>query len=169
MPAAGKIGQALNFDGVNDAVHTNSFSLPNTFSVSAWVKVKSQPSSYLRIVETSYSIGFYLGLDTTSDPGFKWIVNNSVSPFGAAEGGTLNFGKWTHVVGTYNGTTGILFVDGVNVASDTFTDPGSRADAVDVGANSGNSEALNGLIDEVRIYNRALSPDEIKRLYNMGR
>ncbi len=162
----GKFGGDLNFDGVDDYVVTNSFNLPNTFTVSAWVKPASQPANYLRIAETSYANGFYLGLDTTDDPGYKWIVNNPTSPFGTAEGGTLTFGAWTHVVGTYNGTTGVLYVNGVNVGSDTFNDPGSDTNVVTIGRNNPLAmEYFNGEIDDVRIYKRALSATDVNNLY----
>jgi hypothetical protein len=64
------------------------------------------------------------------------------------------------------------FVDGVSVAStQTFAGSlctGSTAN-VNIGRRADNQSYFNGTIDDVRIYNRALSADEIKRLYNMGR
>ena len=77
-------------------------------------------------------------------------------------------GTWRHICGTNDGTTSRLYIDGVLDASATES-VSSLQPTVTFGHWQGGTRYLNGLIDDVRIYNRALSPDEIKRLYNMGR
>ncbi|KKT58929.1 MAG: protease Do, partial [Parcubacteria group bacterium GW2011_GWC1_45_13] len=90
-----------------------------------------------------------------------------------------NDGGWHHYTVTYDGSSfasGIkIYEDGIslalNVASDSLTGSILNNVNVEIGDRDSGASSLNypGLIDEVRIYNRALSGDEIKRLYNLGR
>ncbi len=75
-------------------------------------------------------------------------------------------GQWYHVVGTYNGTTCRVYVNGVDKTDTIDSDTTSGA------INSGSSPLLigdffGGLIDDARIYNRPLSPDEVANLYRL--
>lgn len=77
-------------------------------------------------------------------------------------------GAWQHVVGTYDGTTGRLWVDGVEVASGSFTAPEPANLPVNIGAYFGGGFGWAGAIDEVQIYDRALSVTEVVALYEAG-
>ena len=75
----------------------------------------------------------------------------------------LAIGVWTHLAATYDGVTMRFYVNGVQVGSRAQT--GSMlvsTRALRIGGNSVWGEYLNGLVDDVRIYNRALSPAEIQ-------
>jgi Laminin G domain. len=83
----------------------------------------------------------------------------------------VNDGDWHHVVGVRSGNTAYMYLDGVEVDSADITGMGS----VDQASNpfytiGGNEDAtpFNGALDDVRIYNRALSAAEVKRLYELG-
>ena len=81
---------------------------------------------------------------------------------GAGDPATLNAGTWYHVAGSYDGSNGKLYVDGVEVHSDACTiTPDDHDDMPRLGFD-GEYAHLNGALDEVAIYNRALSADEIK-------
>jgi len=85
---------------------------------------------------------------------------------------SINDNKWHYLTGTYDGETLKVYVDGV--FEDDNTDPSGNlptdTGALRIGADYQATPAnfFNGLIDDTRIYNRALSASEIKRLYNMG-
>ncbi|MGH7255973.1 MAG: LamG domain-containing protein, partial [Nitrospirales bacterium] len=85
--------------------------------------------------------------------------------------GHYDVGTWTHAVGTYDGTTERLYINGVLSNSFDAAVPGlPQEDASVIGYwPSAVSDFFNGRVDDVRIYNRALTDDEIKRLYVMGR
>ena len=69
---------------------------------------------------------------------------------------------WTHLAATYDGTTVRLYVNGAQVASRAVTgNLISSTGALRIGGNTIWGEYFSGLIDEVRIYNRALTPAEI--------
>jgi hypothetical protein len=171
--AIGKIGQALLFDGVNDSViTTNSLSIGDTFTVSSWVKpALADMGDYNRIIETRYNDGFYLGTDTSGTK-FQFIYNGSGGGFGnLISDSVFSPNTWYHVVGTYDGTYGRLYVNGIKNGSDTaFTYAGVVSRQAYIGRYS--NTATNwwtGSIDDVRIYNRTLTATEIIQLYNGGK
>jgi hypothetical protein len=164
----GFVRQAFRFDGVDDRVRTGSMSVTNTFSVAAWVNSDLVlQGGYRRIAESSYATGFFLGTDATG-LGYKFIVKNPSAPYGAAQGGTIRPGEWQLVVGTYNGTTGTLYVDGVAIASDTFTAPGTVNLPIYMGLAATGGLGWKGREDEVQIWNRALTAAEVRAMYDAG-
>ena len=80
-----------------------------------------------------------------------------------AEGASLTANVWTHMAATYDGSTVRLFINGVQVASAAFSGSiTSSTNPLRIGGNSIWGEYFQGMIDEVRIYNRALSQPEIQ-------
>jgi hypothetical protein len=71
----------------------------------------------------------------------------------------LTEGQWHHVAGTWDGLTQRLYIDGVEIASQT---PGGVLGVTSSVVVSSGDEPLNGMLDEIRIYNRALMEQEIK-------
>ncbi len=169
----GYIGSALSFNGTSSYVETVGIPFTNTFSVSAWVNAAvTTQTGYARIAETHYNNGLYLGLNSSGTK-YKFIVNDAAgasgtcgAAFGCAEGGAI-VGGWHLVTGTYNGTTAILYVDGVQVATETFAAPASISLPLYIGRYYGGSGyGWNGIIDEVRLYSRALAASEVSALYS---
>ena len=124
---------------------------------------------FVRITETRYDSGMYLGTNVSGTK-YKFIVHNGLgstvncgAAFGCAEGGTITSG-WHLVTATYDGAVGTLYVDGTAVASDTFTAPGNTSLPLYVGSYYGGGYGWMGSIDEVRIYNRALSSAEVSAI-----
>ena len=74
--------------------------------------------------------------------------------------------RWLHVVGTYDGDIMRLYLDGVEVGNHAFS--GLVSTGFGVMFNSDWGEELNGLMDEISIYDRALSLEEIQAIYNAG-
>ncbi len=168
---AGYAGSALSFNGLNSEVVTASIPIVNTFSITAWVNPAIIPQKgYVRIAETRYYSGLYLGTNAAGTQ-YKFIANNGAgttgvcgASFGCVEGGAIT-GGWHLVTGTYDGTTAKLYVDNTLVASDTF-EPDSSIYPLFIGRNyASNSYSWNGVIDEVRLYNRALSSPEVSAIY----
>jgi len=86
--------------------------------------------------------------------------------YGCAEGGTVTTG-WHLVTATFDGTTARLYVDNAQVASDTFSAPPNTNFPLYIGRYYGASAyGWNGAIDEVRLYNRALTPTEVIAIYS---
>ena len=139
--------------------------------MSTWVNPSGAQTAYGRIAETQYYDGLYLGLDGSGNH-YKWIVNNGAGatgvcgmPYGCAEGGTVTSG-WHLVTGTFDGATGRLYVDGTLVASETFTAPPNTNFPLYIGRYYGGNEyGWNGGIDEVRLYDQALTAAEVAALF----
>jgi hypothetical protein len=163
----GEKNSALTFNGSTSSVVTSAIALTSTFTVSAWVSPSGPQTSYARITETQYNDGLYLGLNASGTQ-YKWIVNDGAGAtgacgmyFGCAEGGVVTSG-WHLITGTYDGTTGRLYVDGTLVASETFTAPPNTDFPLYIGRYySANGYGWNGGIDEVCLYNRALNSAEV--------
>jgi hypothetical protein len=164
----GWIREAFVVDGANDRVRTSNVTLGPSFSVAAWVRsaVVNQ-GAYQRIVENSFSSHFYLGTDA-GGTGYKLIVNSPSSPYGAVQGGTIAPGEWQLVVGTYDGGTGTLYVDGRAVSTGAFPPPGPVSLPVNIGAYVGGGNGWNGQIDEVQIFDRPLAALEVRAMYDAG-
>lgn len=167
----GVIGSAVWFNGMAGAARVPSFNYGTTFSVCAWVNATATNSAnpFRRICETSFITNFLLSADSTGGKAL-WVVNNG--SVGTCFGGVLSPNVWHLVCGTFGGTTGILYFDGVPVATNTFTAPIGAATPLEIGHSKIDVDSLgrgwNSSIDDVRIFNRALSADEVKQLYGGG-
>ena len=169
----GKINSALSFNGPTNVVVTPNIALGNAYSISTWVNpgVTTQ-GAYVRIAETQYNSGLYLGTNSSGTK-YKFIVNNGSgatgscgAAYGCAEGGTITSG-WHLVTATYDGTTARLYVDTSQVALDTFNAPATSNLPLYLGRYyASNAGGWNGGIDEVRLYNRALTALEVSSIYN---
>jgi hypothetical protein len=85
-------------------------------------------------------------------PGSSARVSDVMTPF---------IGKWTHVLAIYDGTTATFYLNGEEVGSGAFS-LGNNAEAeMRIGSYNNDSPTFNGDVDEVRIYNRALTPAEL--------
>jgi len=178
----GKLGQALSFDGVNDYVQIyTTGGAPSglifqtaPFSVSFWIKSPNNSdwhSDFLISSRRNYGYTF----QHRSDGSLRWLLNDAGGA-DTLDSSTNPFdNQWHHVVGLRDGTSLRLYID--NVAQTPVTDNGrdvydeSTPPALRFGVD-GTAIPANfhgGLIDEVRIYNRALSAQEVKQLYLMGK
>ncbi|MDP3697299.1 MAG: LamG domain-containing protein, partial [Candidatus Taylorbacteria bacterium] len=185
--AIGKIGQALNFDGVDDYVNAGRNSIldvgSNNFSVGGWIKTAGNPSAQagdagygLLVTKGSSGVGgkrFGLwGYRITSGfPAFNLDDDVAEEYF---EGTTnIDDGNWHLIYGVRDGNTARIYVDGKQDGSTDITGLGSLTDTSKDLIFSAESHDpvkyfVKGSIDDVRVYNRALTADEIKRLYKIG-
>jgi hypothetical protein len=161
---AGHTGAALSFGNnawvtIADAA---SLDLNTGMTLEAWVRPTSNGSTRTVIYkERSSGLSYALfSSDADADPRTTVRTNVSVSANGST---LLRTNVWTHLAATYDGSTLRLFVDGVEVDSTPSGLPMAvSAGPLRIGGNSIRGEYFRGLIDEVRIYNRALSATEIR-------
>ncbi|HVZ75730.1 MAG TPA: LamG-like jellyroll fold domain-containing protein [Candidatus Paceibacterota bacterium] len=175
-PVAGKVGQALKFDGSASYISIpRSVTLePTTISFGAWFRATSTTTN-TRILSKTESGGYSLafndtvtGLDATVNIGgtYYYVTDTNIAQ-----------NTWYYAMATYDGETLRLYVNGVDVSDNTSPSGAIRytsaiRDCIGSEAGSSGCGAGNyfpGSIDDVRIYNRALSASEVAQLYQMGR
>jgi|GEM_PF-2168548 len=171
--ATGRFGSALQFDGVDDLVNiadANSLDLTNGMTLEAWVNPSDLVGYKTILCKDRNTTAFNYLLSANNNAA---NVNNQ-KPNSRIRVGTTNktvtgtskipLNEWTHVACTYNGIAFILFVNGVQVSSVAVTGSiGVSDDLLRIGGSTAlGSQYFEGLIDEVRIYNRALSASEIQ-------
>ena len=175
----GKIGQALNFNGsdyIDVPYAANQFNLSGNFTFVAWVKEASL-AGYQVIADNIWSVqngGFQDAINAGA--ALDCGASNSTGYNLAGYSYTFKVGVWYQIACvTANGSPYALttdYVDGVNIGSQgihSVTNP--TVDTFIGAGNGGGNPTRNfvGTIDDVRLYNRALSPQEIAQLYAMGK
>jgi len=179
ISVAGKINDALEFNGVDDYIDLgyNSnlkptaeitisvWAKPATLNPYAWVISKPRGSG----IWNDYGIRAY----STSSSFILTTLNNNISLTGS-DGQSV--GVWRHIAATYDGSYVRLYINGVEVDSDPATGAIQYDDTESYkyiylgewrGPSVGN-EVFGGAIDDVRIYNFALSDKEVGALWNNG-
>jgi hypothetical protein len=161
---AGKFGSALVFNGTNARVtinDSNSLDLTTGMTLEAWVYPTVTPSGWRTIVDKSTDIYYLMASSGQNTPavGATFAAGNQNTYAPSA----LPVNTWAHVAATYDGAMVRLYVNGVQVASQAQTTPlTTSTQALYIGGNSPYGEYFQGRIDEVRIYNRALSATDIQ-------
>ncbi len=182
----GKFGSSLAFDGTNDYVtvaYSASMNFTTDISVSFWftpaVTIDSSLSSFKGIMSKASS-----NSDADNDWVFFWKdTEQGRMRFGTygdnvqTTNNTWTAGTWYHVVGTISGTnTAYIYVNGVqnNYAGDTSvaTSPinGITSTPLNIGLAkvASGDQYFAGQIDNVQIFNYALTPAQVKTVYNQG-
>ena len=167
--ASGKYGGALVFNGSNNWVTIPdhpSLDLTNAATVMAWV-YPTTLSGYRTIAmkETGGGAAYYL----YSGPGDLAMGGGGFGGgYQETSGGTvIPLNTWTHVAMTYNGTIFRVYRNGVEVSTLSYSGSlDTSASSFRIGGNSIWNEWWQGRIDEVRVYNRALTATEINTAKN---
>lgn len=170
----GKRGTAASFDGSSYVDAGSAMSGPSTsVTISAWVK-KSTDTAWSSILDRYADEStdcFSLGFDNVDGKKLMFMWNNTTGVgFGnvAIGNSDIPLGVWTHVAASSNGSTVTFYVNGV---ADGTASVGSlcTSGSIILGVNfAGGDEYFNGAMDEVRLYNRALSAAEIANVYGVG-
>ncbi len=177
----GKAGSALSFDGANDYVNMGnpaSLQITGAFSIEGWVKLNDPSIS-------SSLFGKGHGLGSSSDYGYfltyyaptnaLYFDTYSATTRDALYKQNLSIDKnWHHIAVTWDGTTSAngkkLYFDGIQIAQKTSTISSLGSPSYDfrVGIDSANYRPAHAIIDEVKVYNRAISASEVFAEYYIG-
>ncbi len=177
--ANGFVGRAFSFDGVDDQItisHASNQNTGNQITIDAWIRLDS--SGHGRTIlqkRSAANIGGYV-FETVHSPfgpdnALQFVIMiGGVYRTATSTANVITNGVWHHVAATYDGSSIRIFVDGVPVADqpqtgtiDAVTDP------MVIGRNVSNPAfAFHGLIDELELFNRALSPQEIASIVIAG-
>ena len=159
---SGKYGNALSFNGTSARVtvnDSNSLDLTTGMTLEAWLFPTAVGGWRDVIYKGTDDIYYLMGSSDDSTP----ALGGTFSPSALRGTSSLPLNAWTYLAGTYNGTTMRLYVNGVQVSSRAQTGPIQTSTAVlTMGGDALYGQYFAGRIDEVRIYNRALSAAEIQ-------
>jgi glucose/arabinose dehydrogenase/chitodextrinase len=162
---AGRYGSALSFNGTSSRVvvpDADSLDLTTALTVEAWVRPTAL-SAWRTIALKERSGGILYSL-YANEAGNRPVGQVDIGgEHNALGSGVLPLDTWSHLAVTWDGTTLRLYVNGTQAGSTTVT--GTLLDSsgpLDIGGNGVWGEYFSGLIDEVRVYNRALGDSEIQ-------
>ena len=174
----GKIKEALDFDGSSEQINLGTFnpSNPHNVTMSAWVYnkgVTSDPfaNDFIIIKGHDFAVDSY-GMSFSADTSINFIVytGHPVQTCAAAYSDTKN--QWYHVTGVISGTKTYLYVNGALANSCNITGTiSTSAQQIWIGGQNRASYyyRFNGKIDEVMMWDRALSAAEVSQVYRYRR
>ena len=169
----GFVGGAYTFDGINDGIDIpadGTYEMLDKFTISAWVKYNSQHSIDDGMIfrkDNNYGVAIAAIKDSTNlrfyfyaDPTKVYLVNSQSG---------LNDNEWHYLLGAYDGAEIKFYIDGALAGSQSTL--GEQAyyanNNLAIGKKAAENAAyFNGTIDEVKIWNKALTEDEIVNSYN---
>lgn len=169
--AAGRSGNAVSMNGSSQYVGMPSgiVNTLNDFTIAAWVRLNTV-TTWTRIFDIGSSTTVNMFLTPTAGSAVRFAITTNGSGSEQRINGTtaLSGGSWQHVAVTLSGNTGTLYVNGVQVGINTSMTlrPSSLGNTSRnyIGRSQYSDPYLNGLVDDFRIYDRALSVTEIQAL-----
>ena len=190
----GRIAQGFRFDGVNDfaGVPNNPlapYNFDGSFSIDAWIFLESAPPEFAPIVSKWNDLGvnrrsYFLAVENNSGLRLRWDVSETGFFLGGnssaiRSGNIIQLNTWTHVAAVFDASVPTLrfYVNGFQVPaaaaeiSPTVNEPFTTTEPLLFGAaNSGGNSAdfFDGGIDEIRLYDRALTNLDVLLAYAPG-
>lgn len=167
--AAGHSGLALKLDGTATSyttLPTGIVSALSNFTISAWVKMDAL-TNWMRVFDfgTGTNKYMFLSVQAGSANVMRYAIKNGGTEKQVSFNYVLPLGTWTHFAVTQSGNTCTLYINGTAVASNTTVSikPSNigNTNLNYLGKSQFNDPMFNGAIDEFKIYNRALSAQEI--------
>ena len=186
----GEVGQAFDFNGDGQYVEipqSASLNPSNQLTIEFWMKADPNNSmtSYQGLVASdfyfisltsghTFNVGVNFGVSTDNGSSFSEIADANNG------GAVVSAGTWHHVAGVYDGAKLQLYIDGQpwgnSIACSGNISPMLADSFLGLGSEDGRTVCpscvadryFNGLLDEVSIYSRALTPSEIQSIYNAG-
>ncbi len=171
---AGVSSTAVFFDGQNDfisAVSTSSLSVNQNISIEVWLK----PSKVLISTNTPYYViaskGLSYQLGTTGKGEIQAVINpvGKSTQYFKTSGNVVTVGVWNHIVMTYNGSAVQIYKDGALVQSFPLSGAiKTNSMQLVVGGYQGKN-FYSGFMDELKIYNKALTATQVLNNYNKNK
>jgi len=168
----GRIDGGLLFDGVDDYVEVpdhSSLDITADLTLSAWIKPRSLgQNSQGRIIDKASddgTVGYVFRVNSSNRIGFQ--QHGQTGGVLSADA-VITLNSWQHVVVVVSGGTNVTFyVDGVNRGGGSLTGPiAANAKPLRIGNRHDGNRMFDGSIDEVRVFDRALTASEVTALYD---
>lgn len=167
----GDANGAYSFNGINQRINLGTWFNLQQFTISMWLNTGStQANAYAMIFDNNHGGNLMWNMQQRNTTLNLYDFGLSGSP-GTGQSFNLTPNQWTHIVITCNGSTLSLYKDGVLSGSSTYTGPiiynGTQSLCLGTYVNGGNYVRYwNGKMDDIKIYNRAVSDVEVIYLYS---
>ncbi|MBN1466845.1 CotH kinase family protein, partial [candidate division KSB1 bacterium] len=165
----GKYAGGISFGGADDYVDCGdpeNLNIENELTIAAWVKQRDagndEHNPWITKGDHSFAIKHY------SENQYEFFIYDGGWQTVRAPAAKEHNGAWHHFAGTYDGDNLVLYIDGERKASERFSGTINQTnDPINIGRNAEASDRfLDGVIDDVRIYNVALTDEQIRAIYN---
>ena len=176
IPYPGKLGQALKVGSDNyvEVANEENFLYIDSFTISTWVKnITNTNNARIAIVsDNSNHKAFDMYRTSGGNLVFNIYNDGGEGVANSCSSCVTETNSWYHVVGVFDGSNTKIYVNGVlkNTNTNASIDLANvTSSSLFFGCESGGSSCINGVVDDMRLYNRALSQTEIVELYNLKR
>jgi hypothetical protein len=166
----GKLGNAVTFNGADDYIevpHNPNLVMTNAMTISVWINKNADVAWQRVIAKSAWPNNDYVLLFNDAGKVYGSIKTGGVLKYTPVSDSALSNSVWYQVAVTYDNSLFRLYVNGVEQGTATPVSGviENNAGPLRIGSDPCNSDYFNGLIDEARVYNRALSEDEIRAQY----
>jgi len=172
----GNTNGAYRFDGINDFIripHHSSFNVSTELTLTAWVNsdnmAKFDQDFFCKNNDArAYALNLNEDYESPQNYKFCFLVSTTHRRQFLYSDEHFDSNRWYHVTGVYDGNNVRIYVDGMLEGETPLQGTvKSNSDPLTIGSHTGGSgEYFDGMVDDVRIYNRALSESEILALYH---
>jgi hypothetical protein len=166
--ASGILGTtAYSFDGSDSVTLGDVYNgTGEKFSIVGWVKPTTISGKHT-VISASDGTGDWSIILRLESDGTMYLYFRE-SNYTPASGGSLSTNNWYHVIGTHDGSTIRLYIDGVEIDSASVSSLNEPSNTWDIGRQSSNDgENWIGELNDIRIYDHALSAQEVQYLYQV--
>ncbi|MDD4878782.1 MAG: LamG domain-containing protein, partial [Candidatus Nanoarchaeia archaeon] len=170
----GMRGKAYNFNGINNNINLGNYNElegMTSITIAVWVKPTGTGDVYQRIIDKTYNTAYAL---TYLSPNVNFALVTDTGSINDVSCGDLTDNVWNHLVAVWNNRTSTYecYVNGIaSGEGGTLTGNNVATNGATLyigGWGGGTANNFNGSIDEVMLWNRALSPEEINASYSAG-
>jgi len=167
----GKYGKALSFDGTNDYMTLPNTGLDLTGDMTVYFEMNGiHAHNHMILIRANApeNNGFWIQEKNTKTIKAYWVNAAEGLKEVVGKNNIITDGAWQQITIVKSGTAGKIYVDGVDqtLSSDALINPVSQNVLTYIGCELGTGSFLTAALDEVRIYNRALTAEEVWELYN---
>jgi hypothetical protein len=173
----GNYNKARKFDGTSSLVDVPDDIWAEKLTLEAWVKIRDFGSTdpnycgkgiFFKATDTGYARDYtFMALYDNNQKGLNFWFGNSGSEYVSLNYHGLTENVWYHLAATRDGSTAMIYVNGTEVASKSYSfTPANYQHPLGIGTSKYDYQTFDGLIDETRIYDRALNAQEIMAQYN---